>query len=141
MKIIRGSLFAVARAAAFGLMAVSGVAKTHQAKTKSEASPATSTQNSNAAASEKAPSNAVLGKKETLTGRLYMVEPAQKLVVVKDSGDIPFDITVTRHTKILVNNQTAELANLKDHVNSPVTIQFVPRDQGDFAQTIQTKAG
>jgi len=141
MKLMRGSLFLGALAAAFGLAAVCAEAQSHQAKTNSEVHSAAKARTATAISNDKTEGNAILGEKETLSGTLVMVDPSQNLVVVKDSGDIPFDFKVTKHTKIELNQQQIRLAALKDHVQGTVTIEFIPRGQGDFARQIQLKAG
>jgi len=141
MKIMKGSLFTMAIASVFGLAAVCGGAQSHPEKTNSEVHTAAFAKTAATKANDNTESNAILGKKETLSGTLVMVDPSQNLVVVKDSGDIPFDFKVTKCTKIELNQHPIQLAALQDHVQGAVTIEFVPRGQGDYARQIQLKAG
>lgn len=74
---------------------------------------------------------------ETLTGTISMVDPALRVVVVKDSSGIPFDIVVNRATRIQAGNQELKLKDLSSDVNKSVSLKFVPERGGDVARTIR----
>jgi NADH dehydrogenase FAD-containing subunit len=75
-------------------------------------------------------------KAETLSGKITMVDPARKLVVVQDSSGVPFDMVVSRSTHIKSASGTIGWNDLNSDLNRNASIQFVPERRGDVAQTI-----
>jgi hypothetical protein len=73
---------------------------------------------------------------ETLSGKITMVDPARRLVVVQDSSGVPFDMVVGRSTHIKSANGMLSLNALKTDLNRSVTIKFVPESRGDVAKAI-----
>jgi hypothetical protein len=74
---------------------------------------------------------------ETLSGKISMVDPGQNLVVVETSGGVPFDMVVTRNTRMMSGNRAVSLQNLKQDTNQTVTVKFIPKGRGDVAETIR----
>lgn len=74
---------------------------------------------------------------ETIKGTVMMVNPAERLVVVKDSSGIPFDMIVNHSTRIESGNQKLNLDQLKADVHKNVSVNFVPERAGDMARLIQ----
>jgi len=74
---------------------------------------------------------------EQLTGTISMVDPALRVVVVKDSAGIPFDIQVNRATRIQAGDRQLKLKDLSSDVNKGVSLKFVPERRGDVARTIR----
>jgi len=74
---------------------------------------------------------------ETLAGTIMSVDASRRLVVVKGPGDVPYDMRVSRETRILSGKQPVKLANLSSDLNERVTVRFTPERSGDFAQLIQ----
>lgn len=72
---------------------------------------------------------------ETITGTISMIVVDQKMVVVESSG-IPYDITITKKTKIDINGTTSTFSDLVGQTQKQVTVTFVARPKGDFAQSI-----
>jgi hypothetical protein len=141
MKGLRTLLFAGAFAAAFGLLGVGAIAGP-QAKKTETAKHATAKAKTTAFQSEKAEGkNAALGKEETVSGTLTMVDPSQDLVFIRDAANTPFSFKVTKKTKIELNHAKAELSELAQQVQKSVTVTFVPMSQGNFAKHIQVSAG
>jgi hypothetical protein len=73
---------------------------------------------------------------ETLSGKITMVDPALKLVVVQDSSGVPFDIKVSSSTRIKSANGMLNLSDLNSDLNRNASINFVPESRGDIAKTI-----
>lgn len=73
---------------------------------------------------------------ETLSGKITMVDPALRLVVVQDSSGVPFDMVVNGSTHIKSANGMLNLNNLQADLNRNVTIKFVPESRGDIAEAI-----
>jgi hypothetical protein len=73
---------------------------------------------------------------ETLNGKIMMVNPAGKLVVVRADG-VPFDLVVKPSTRIDQGKQKINLQMLAQDVNRPVSIRFVPERSGDVARSIE----
>ena len=74
---------------------------------------------------------------EDITGTIASVDPAQHLVIVKTSDGVPFDMTVSRSTRIEAGDQRMKLDELNSDVNKNVSVKFVPERRGDVARTIQ----
>jgi hypothetical protein len=73
---------------------------------------------------------------ETLSGKITMVDPALKLVVLQDPSGVPFDIVVNRSTHIKSANGSLSLKDLSSDVNRDASIKFIPESRGDIAETI-----
>jgi hypothetical protein len=120
--------------------------------------PAAAAQKTKAAASAKAtasakstPAKSVLPKKanarraslrtarrpETLSGKIFMVEPDRNLVVVKGPDGVPFDMVVSRRTHIESGSEAITLKNLAQYQNKNASIRFVPERRGDVAESIR----
>jgi hypothetical protein len=74
---------------------------------------------------------------ETLSGKIAMVDPAKKTVVVEGADGVPFDMIVTRATRIESGSQTLKLSDLASKSNQNASVHFVPERRGDVAQSIQ----
>ncbi len=74
---------------------------------------------------------------ETLSGKIAMVDPAKRLLIVKGADGVPFDMIVTRATRIESGSQTLKLSDLASRSNQSASIHFVPGRRGDVAQSIQ----
>lgn len=73
---------------------------------------------------------------ETLTGTIWMVEPHSDLVVVQTPGHVPFDMRVTRATRIQSGDKELTLPDLTADKNHSVSVTFVPTGAGDIARVI-----
>jgi hypothetical protein len=73
---------------------------------------------------------------ETLSGKITMVDPAQKLLVVQTSDGIPFDMLLTGRTRIRSGDQSVTLQDLSGDTNKTVSVKFTPERRGDVAQSI-----
>jgi hypothetical protein len=72
---------------------------------------------------------------ETLSGKITMVDPVQKIVVVQSNG-VPYDLMVTSRTKIESGGQTMSLDGLSSDINQGVSVRFTPERRGDVASSI-----
>lgn len=72
---------------------------------------------------------------QNLNGTVSMVDPKMDLVVVKDSSGVPFDITVSRNTRIDKGTTPEQLAQLTP--KEMVSVHYVPEARGDIARTIE----
>jgi hypothetical protein len=73
---------------------------------------------------------------ERLSGKITMVDPVRKLVVVQDSSGVPFDMVVSRFTRIKSASGRVKLSDLNSDLNRNASIKFVPERRGDVAETI-----
>lgn len=73
---------------------------------------------------------------ETLSGKITMVDPNQKLIVVQSDG-VPFDMMITPRTRIEANGNRIGWNSLKNDQNQSVTLRFVPEARGDVARTVK----
>ena len=74
---------------------------------------------------------------ETLSGKITMVDPAKKLLIVKSADGIPFDMVVTSSRRIESRSQKLTLSDLSSKTNQSASVHFVPERRGDVAQSIQ----
>jgi hypothetical protein len=74
---------------------------------------------------------------ETISGKLAMVEPDRKLIVVRSPDGVPFDMVITPRTRIMSGNQAVTLQDLAKDQNKSVSIKFVPERRGDVARSIR----
>ena len=74
---------------------------------------------------------------ETLSGTITMVDPDEKLVVVKGPDGVPFDMMVSRKTHIVSGGHRMTLQDLEQYRNKQVSIRFVPERHGDVAESIR----
>jgi hypothetical protein len=74
---------------------------------------------------------------ETLSGKITMVDPAQKLVVVQAPDGVPFDMVITGATRINSDGQAIHFNNLTNDMNKTVSVRFVPERRGDVARSIR----
>jgi len=72
---------------------------------------------------------------ETLSGKIAMVDPAQRLLVITNDG-VPFDMVITPRTHIRSGDRTLSLKDLKQYQNGNVSLKFVPERRGDVAESI-----
>ncbi len=76
---------------------------------------------------------------EALSGKITIVDPAQKLVVVETPNGVPFDMVVTSKTRIKSGNQALTLKELTQDSNKTASIKFIPARRGDVAKSIQIR--
>jgi hypothetical protein len=74
---------------------------------------------------------------ESLSGKIIMVNPAQKLVVVQTPDGVPFDLDVTATTRIKAGDRPVALKDLMQDIDKPVSVRFVPERRGDVARSIR----
>jgi len=74
---------------------------------------------------------------EALSGKLAMVEPDQKLVVIQTPDGVPYDLKVTANIRIQSRGRSMVLKDLKQEVNKKVSVRLVPERRGDLARSIQ----
>ena len=87
-------------------------------------------------ATQKSPSEQqVLAPAESLSGTIWIVDPAEHLVVVRDNG-IPYDFTVTPSTRIESSSGQLSLNQLTSMTSSKITVKFLPERRGDIAQSM-----
>ena len=74
---------------------------------------------------------------QDLTGSIAMVDPARKLVVIQTAGGVPFDLDVTRDTRIRNGSQRISLSDLSQDMNQNVSVRLIPERRGDVAAWIR----
>ena len=72
---------------------------------------------------------------ENVSGSIAMVDPSQKLLIVKGDSTI-FDFVITPRTRIMDGNKRVTLAQLNAKDNGQVKVHFVPERKGDVAASI-----
>jgi hypothetical protein len=74
---------------------------------------------------------------ETLSGKIAMVDPARKIVVVETPDGTPFDMVLTGKTRIKSGDQAITPNQLTGDKDKSVSVRFVPERRGDVARSIQ----
>ena len=74
---------------------------------------------------------------ETLSGKIAAVDANRKLLVVKDSNGVPFDMVVTPTTRIRSGDRALTLKDLAQDHDRSISVQFVPERRGDVAESIR----
>lgn len=74
---------------------------------------------------------------ETLSGKIAMVDPSNKLLIVRGAEGVPFDMIVTLSTRIESGGHLLKLSDLAAKTNQSTSVHFVPERRGDVAQSIQ----
>ena len=74
---------------------------------------------------------------ETLSGKVAMVDPDQKLVVIRGADGVTYDMMVTAKTRIRSNDQAITLKALAQDRDKEVSVKFVPERRGDVARLIR----
>jgi hypothetical protein len=74
---------------------------------------------------------------ETLSGKIAMVDPARKLVVVTAPDGTPFDMVLTSKTRIKSGDQAITLNQLSGDKDQSVSVRFTPERRGDVARSIR----
>ena len=77
------------------------------------------------------------GVAESLSGTVQMVVPDQNLLVVNGPNNVPFDMTVSPKTLVVVNERRGTIQSLVDQVGKPVTVAFKPERNGDIATRVE----
>ncbi len=79
----------------------------------------------------------VLGSSETLNGTISTVDTTSNLIVLTGSNGIPYNFRVTRGTRITVSGKKATFEDLSAQANAQASVEFVPRSNGNFAESIK----
>lgn len=74
---------------------------------------------------------------ESLAGTITGVDANKRIVIIKDSNGVPFDMVVNRSTRIKSGSSDLSLRDLASDVNKRASIRFVPERSGDMARSIQ----
>lgn len=77
---------------------------------------------------------------QTLSGTITIVDPDKKLVVIQTADGVPYDLDVTRATRIKSGDQTISLRDLSQDINQNVSVKLVPERHGDIATSIRIGA-
>jgi len=78
-----------------------------------------------------------LGPAETLSGKIAIVDTAQKLLVVEGARGVTYSFVLRAGTRITSGGQKVKLDELSAHKGKQASIKFVPTRRGNLAQTIE----
>ena len=101
------------------------------------ASPAAFAQSQNAKRRGGSGAGNGFGVTESLSGTVQMVVPDQNLLVVNGPNNVPYDMTVSSKTLVVVNERRGTIQSLVDQVGKPVTVAFKPERNGDIATRVE----
>lgn len=91
----------------------------------------------NAAGRAAAPKGAMLGPAETLSGKIVIVDPAERIVIVQDAKGTTFEMRVTPSTRIRSGERSLQWNDLTKDTHKDVSVKFLPERSGDIAQSIE----
>ena len=74
---------------------------------------------------------------ETLSGKITIVDPGEKLVVLQTPDGVSYDMLVGAKTRILSGDQSLTLRDLAADRNRSASVKFVPEGRGDVARSIR----
>lgn len=77
---------------------------------------------------------------QTLSGTITIVDPAKKLVVIQTADGVPYDLRITRATRIKSGDQNISLRDLNQDLNQKVSVKLAPERRGDIATSIHVGA-
>jgi hypothetical protein len=77
-----------------------------------------------------------LGKPETLTGTILIVDGQKDLLVLEGANGIPYDFRVPQNAKIDVASNPETLNELSSAVNQKASVTFVPMSTGNIAKVV-----
>ncbi len=79
---------------------------------------------------------------QTVSGTLSMVDSGTKVLVVTDSDGTPFNIKITKGTRIRVNGKKGSLDDLSGQTNQQVSVKYHDRlNNGLVAQSVELGGG
>jgi hypothetical protein len=76
---------------------------------------------------------------ETLSGKIAMVNPGQRLVVIQTQDGVTYDPDVIAKTQIHSGGQSIALKDLTRDLNKTASVRIIPDRRGDIAEVIQIK--
>jgi hypothetical protein len=76
---------------------------------------------------------------ETLSGKIAMVDPGQRLVVIQTQDGVTYDLDVNAKTQIHSGDQSIALKDLTRDLNKSASVKIIPERRGDVAEVIQIK--
>jgi hypothetical protein len=77
-----------------------------------------------------------LGKPETLSGTIMLVNGEQDLLVLEGANGIPYDFHVPSAAKIDVASNPETLSDLSSDINHIASVTFVPMSTGNIAKVV-----
>jgi ABC-type oligopeptide transport system substrate-binding subunit len=108
---------------------------TNTMKTKPSASAVKSTAKSSASKSRH-----VLASAEDLSGTITRVDPSDREVTLIGSNGVPYDFKVNQKTMVELSSYKIGMNELASESQKQATIHFVPRSDGNLAQSIRISA-
>lgn len=85
-------------------------------------------------------SDHVLASAEDLSGTITLVDPNDKEITLVGSNGVPYDFELTKKTQVELANQKIRMNELSSESHKQATIHFVPKSDGNLAESIQINA-
>jgi hypothetical protein len=79
-----------------------------------------------------------LGEAEDVSGTILLVDTSDSTMTVAVNGT-PCVFRLTKKTKIQIGGSKGNLDALAKQINQNVTVHFVPRSDGNYAETVDVK--
>ncbi|MGB2624599.1 MAG: hypothetical protein WA857_20550 [Candidatus Acidiferrum sp.] len=99
-------------------------------------SPKTTTAKTETAKGATKDASYALGKPETLSGTILIVNGQKDLLVLEGTNGIPYDFRVPNTAKIDVASNRGTLNDLSSDVNRMASVTFVPMSTGNIAKIV-----
>jgi len=81
-----------------------------------------------------------LASAEDLTGTITMIDPSDKEITLVGSNGVPYDFELTKRTQVELSNQKIGMNELSSESHKQATIHFVPKSDGNLAESININA-
>jgi hypothetical protein len=82
----------------------------------------------------------VLASAEDLSGTITRVDPSDREVTLIGSNGVPYDFKVNQKTMVELSSHKIGMNELASESQKQATIHFVPRSDGNLAQSIRISA-
>jgi len=82
----------------------------------------------------------VLASAEDLSGTITVIDPTDKEITLVGSNGVPYDFELTQKTRVELANKKIGMNELASENHKQATIHFVPRSDGNLAESIQINA-
>jgi hypothetical protein len=79
----------------------------------------------------------VLASADDLSGSITAVDPADKEVTLIGSNGVPYDFKLTKKTEVELSHKKIGVNDLASESHKQATVHFVPRTDGNLAESIQ----
>jgi hypothetical protein len=84
--------------------------------------------------------NHILASAEDINGTITLFDSTDKEITLVGSNGVPYDFELTKKTQVELANQKIGIDELSSESHKQATIHFVPKSDGNLAESIQINA-